>query len=67
MEKKRKKNKQGENHITGKVITTLKKNGIKKRDILNSTRGEITRMQGMIKTKILRMNKINRKLNSEFS
>lgn len=56
MEKKRKKNKQGENHITGKVITTLKKNGIKKKDILNSIRGEITRMQGMIKTKIHRMN-----------
>ena len=67
--KKIKKSKLVRNLLIGKGIIILKKSGIIKKGILNLKLGEIIKIQEheMNRLKILRMNKIINKLNSEFS
>lgn len=67
MAKRIKKNTKIKSFITGKVIIILKRNGIIKKGILSLILGEIIKMEGMSRLQIIRMNKIIRKLNSEFS
>ena len=67
MVKRIKKNTQIKSFITGKVIIILKRNGIIKKGILSLILGEIIKMEGMSRLQIIRMIKIIRKLNSEFS